>query len=221
MNPKAMLSLMYLSGPSLPIGAFAYSQGLAAAIERGWVADGESFARWMAGTLEYGLARLDLPVLYRLRQAASCGDAAAFARWDDFIKASRETAELHQEELDLGNSLRRLLASQGLMPDMALPNEPGYLAMFAAASVRLGLPDEAAVAGFAWSWAENQAAAACKAVPLGQTEVQRALLAVMDGIVRAVEAAAGIEDHEIGGSLPGLALASSFHETQYSRMFRS
>lgn len=221
MNPKALLSLLYLSGPSLPIGAFAYSQGLAAAIERGWVADGASLLRWMAGTLEYGLGRLDLPVLYRLRQAASRNDAAAFARWDDVVKASRETAELYQEELDLGHSLRRLLAGQGLLPGTSLPAQPGYLAMFAAASVRLGLDDDAAAGGFAWSWAENQAAAACKAVPLGQTEAQRALLGLMDGIVRAVETATELEDHEIGGSLPGLALASSFHETQYSRMFRS
>jgi urease accessory protein len=221
MNAKAMLSLLYLCGPSLPIGAFAYSQGLAAAIEHGRVRDGESLFSWMAGALEYGLARLDLPCLLRLRATASARNPAAFAKWDDLVKASRETAELYQEELDLGRSLRRLLDGQGLSPAFPLPAEPGYVAMFAAASIRLGLEDAAALTGFAWSWAENQAAAAAKAIPLGQTRVQKVLLAMMDKITAAVETAATLDDAEIGGSLPGLALASCLHETQYSRMFRS
>jgi len=221
MEPRTLLSLLHLSGPSLPIGAFAYSQGLAAAIELGFVTNGESLLSWMSGALENGLAGLDLPVLLRLREAGASDDARGFRYWDEYVKASRESAELLQEELDLGRSLRRLLESQGLSLEFGLPDEPGYLAMFAAASVRMGLGDEAACLGFVWSWAENQVAAACKAVPLGQTEAQRVLLAMMDRIPGAVAAAGNVGDEEIGGSLPGLVLASCLHETQYSRLFRS
>jgi urease accessory protein len=40
-------------------------------------------------------------------------------------------------------------------------------------------------------------------------------------LVKAVEVALQREDHDLGPILPGLALGSALHETQYSRLFRS
>jgi len=216
-----LLGLLYLASPALPIGAFAYSGGLAAAIELDWVRDEGSLAAWMGGVLTHGLARLDLPALLRLHGAAASGDAEAFARWNETVLASRETAELLNEELHLGKALWRLLRDQGMLPQMALPKETGYVAMFALAATLLGVEAAEAARGFAWSWAENQAAVACKTIPLGQTSGQRVLLGLMPRIDEAADKAALVADDDIGGSLPGLALASCLHETQYSRLFRS
>ena len=215
------LSLLYLASPALPIGAFAYSQGLAAAIELGWVRDAQGLEDWLDGVLEHGLTRLDLPALVRLMEAAGTGDAAGLARWNARVLAARETAELVLEEIQLGKSLHRLLRDQDLLPPIALPDSPGYVALFALAAHALGIGPREACQGFAWSWLENQVAVAGKAIPLGQTAGQRVLLALLPSIERAAAQARTIEDHEMGGSLPGLALASSLHETQYSRLFRS
>jgi urease accessory protein len=216
-----LLGLLYLVSPALPIGAFAYSGGLAAAIDLDWVWDEPSLHNWMHGVLTQGLARLDLPLLIRAHQAAESRDAAAFAHWNDTVLAARETAELLAEELHLGKALWRLLRDQRLMPDMELPREPGYVAMFALAASILNVDALSAAHGFAWSWAENQAAVACKTIPLGQTAGQRVLLGLMPEISRVAAAAATVADDDIGGSLPGLAMASCLHETQYSRLFRS
>jgi urease accessory protein len=47
------------------------------------------------------------------------------------------------------------------------------------------------------------------------------LSGVAASILPAVEQARELADHELGGTLPGLALASAWHETQYTRLFKS
>jgi urease accessory protein len=63
--------------------------------------------------------------------------------------------------------------------------------------------------------------AAVKAVPLGQTDGQRLLLALGDRIASTVGRAQVLEDDDLANFAPGLALLSARHETQYTRIFRS
>ena len=74
---------------------------------------------------------------------------------------------------------------------------------------------------YAWSWLENQVLAGVKLIPLGQVAGQRLLLELAPRIPAVCERAMRREDDEIGGMLPIVALASSLHETQYTRLFRS
>jgi urease accessory protein len=75
--------------------------------------------------------------------------------------------------------------------------------------------------GYVWSWLENQVMAAIKAVPLGQTAGQRILASVGDELPAVAQRAMTLADDELANFAPGLAIASSRHETQYSRLFRS
>jgi urease accessory protein len=63
--------------------------------------------------------------------------------------------------------------------------------------------------------------AAVKAVPLGQTDGQRMLLSLGSSLEKLVKKTETMQDEEIGNFAPGLAMLSSQHETQYSRLFRS
>jgi urease accessory protein len=87
--------------------------------------------------------------------------------------------------------------------------------------VNVGLTLDTALHGYAWAWCENQALIAVRALPLGHLEGQRMLRALADRIDPAVEVSGRIEDDAIGRTLPGFAMAGMFHETQYSRVFRS
>ena len=58
-------------------------------------------------------------------------------------------------------------------------------------------------------------------VPLGQTAGQRILSAVVAALPAHIEHALGVSDDALGGFAPALALASAWHETQYTRLFRS
>ncbi|WP_043532355.1 urease accessory protein UreF [Litchfieldella xinjiangensis] len=218
----ALLGLMQLVSPALPIGAFAFSQGLESAFELGWVTDEASLGAWLEGVLGDGLARCELPVLARLQTAWSQAEGEAIVAWNDWLHANRETAELASEDLRLGASLARLLGSLELLPSSpALPDDAGYVTVFAWAAHVRRVPTRQALLGFAWAWLENQLAVACKALPLGHTAAQRLIERLRPALVTAVDEALALRDEALGPVLPGLALASALHETQYSRLFRS
>jgi len=80
---------------------------------------------------------------------------------------------------------------------------------------------EKTCAGYTWSWLENIVMAGVKLIPLGQTHGQQILLELGSDIPQALAAAQHLPDDEIGSSTPALAIASSRHESQYTRLFRS
>jgi urease accessory protein len=223
LDAVGVVRLLQLSSPALPVGAFAFSQGLEMAVELGWI-EGEAGSRgWLEGVLGEGLAKLDLPVLARLHRCRTAGDDAEFRRWSEYLLASRESLERRLEDEQLGRALARLLVDRGVygaktpLDDVALP----HAALFAVAAVSFGIPRGETLLGFAFSWAESQVGALSRLVPLGQLAAQRVLTAVANAIPGAVATAEALSDSELGSCLPGLALSSALHETQYCRLFKS
>ena len=96
-----------------------------------------------------------------------------------------------------------------------------YPATFAFAAHFMRVDREAALVAYLWSWLENQVMAALKAVPLGQSAGQRMLACIGGDLPDAAQRASRLRDEELSNFAPGLAIASSRHETQYSRLFRS
>lgn len=219
----ALVRLLQLASPALPVGAYSYSQGLEAAVEAGVVTSAASAERWIGEVLSLSVSTFEAPVLSRLMEAFAAKDLAAAARWNDEFLASRESAELRAETVQMGYSLRRL--AQDLEPGAAAAlealDDASFPAAFAAVASAWSIPRADAIAAYLWAWAENQVMAAVKAVPLGQTDGQRLLLALGDRLPRHVESALAAGDDELANFAPGLALLSSRHETQYSRLFRS
>jgi urease accessory protein len=166
---------------------------------------------------------MEAPVLLRLIAAWKARDAASVSRWNDEFIATRETAELRAETLQMGYSLGTLLRVIDAESARTLDTieEITYPTAFAYAVVREGIDARDALAAYLFAWIENQALAALKAVPLGQTDAQRLLSELGESIAGHVDRAALLGDDELANFAPGLALASSRHETQYSRIFRS
>lgn len=218
-----LLHLMQLVSPALPVGAYAYSQGLEFAVDQGWVDSLAAAEDWIGSVLEYSLGGLDLPVLQRLYRAFAEADEIAAAQWNGYLQSARESHELLLEDVQMGEALHRLLVSLDIAPAKAWSDElsPSFATAFALAAVHWQVSEADAMQGFAWSWLENQVAAAIKLVPLGQTDGQRLLLALMPRLEQAVAAARQVADDDLGVGLPRLAMASAQHETQYSRLFRS
>lgn len=217
----ALARLLQLASPALPVGAYSYSQGLETAVETGVVHDVASAQRWIEDVLELTVARMEAPVFLRLCAAWRAGDGAHAARWNALFLASRESAELRAETVQMGYSLARLLSGLGDTGDLHGLEEIAFPAAFAYAATRWGVAADAALVSYLWAWAENQALAAVKAVPLGQTDGQKMLLALGERIADAAARARTVEDEALGNFAPGLALLSARHETQYSRIFRS
>jgi urease accessory protein len=216
------LRLLQLVSPSLPVGAYSYSQGLEAAVEAGIVRDAPSARRWIGDVLAISMQGMEAPILLRLVDAWERGDAPMAHRWNAEFVASRETAELRAETLQMAYSLRSLLRDLGEdTSSLEAIEDLAYPAAFAFAVARWNIEAREALAAYLFGWLENQMLAALKSVPLGQTDGQRILMGLASRIPAVVEAAAVARDDELSNFAPGLALLSARHETQYSRIFRS
>jgi urease accessory protein len=165
-------------------------------------------------------------MLWRLLGAVQRSEWAEAMDWNDTFRASRETAELRAETEQMGGSLVRLAGDLGLLDDAAretaLAMAPVTLpAAYALAARGLAIDPSDALAAYVWAWLENQVLCAVKSIPLGQLAGQRLLLALGERIPATMELASSIADADVSTFAPGLAIASSRHETQYSRLFRS
>ncbi|MCB2263186.1 MAG: urease accessory protein UreF [Candidatus Thiosymbion ectosymbiont of Robbea hypermnestra] len=220
---EPLLRLMQLVSPALPVGGFAYSQGLEWAVEAGWIRTAGDLEAWLADQLEIALGRLDLPLLIRMQGAVEAGDAGALARWIDWLLAARETSELRAEEVNRGRALADLLAALDLpgagdwRPLLARSQAAG----FAFAAAAWDISPRTAALGYVWAWLENLVLAGVKLVPLGQTQGQRILKGRIGAIPILVDRALDLGDQDIGAASPALAIAAGAHETQYTRLFRS
>jgi len=218
--------LLQLASPTLPVGAYSYSGGLESAIDDRIVTDASTAETWLRDLLEFSIGSFEVPLLIRMMDAIDADDYARLARWNTLFRSGRETAELRTETLQMGNALVTLLKDLSFCnaDELAKLNAigaPAYPAVYAFAAHHMKIERDAAIIGYLWSWLENQVMAALKGVPLGQTAGQRMLANIGADLPAIAERAKTLEDDEITNFAPGLAIASSRHETQYSRLFRS
>ena len=219
----SLLRLMQLVSPCLPVGAYAYSQGLEYAVATGAVRDEATAQHWICGVMEHAVCRLDVPVLLRLHHAWRAADSQAVEHWSAFIYACRESAELQAEDRHLGAALSRLLVSLDIADAKMWISHPhtSFATAFSLAAVRWNIPIRTLAMGYVWTWLENQVAAALKLISLGQTAGQRVLSHAIGQMPAWVEQGMASRDEEIGVFVPMAGIFSALHETQYSRLFRS
>jgi urease accessory protein len=237
--PATLLRLMWLASPALPVGGFSYSEGLEAALDAGRVQGEAAVGDWLLDQLHLSLARADLPACAQAFQAWQAPpDACRLQSLNDWVLATRESAEFRLQTEQMGRSLVEWLRNGEHAGDpriarcAALAPAPSWPVAFALACVLAsGTADtadddakddaEQALLALAFGWAENMAQAAMKSVPLGQAAAQRILTRLTQAIPEAVQQALALPDEARQAFTPGLAILSARHENQYSRLFRS
>lgn len=223
-SSAALLQLMWLASPTLPIGGFSYSEGLEAAVDSGLVSDEASATHWLTDQLHLGLGRGELVVV---AQAIAAWREQAFPRLqalNDWVHHTRESDELRQQTVQMGSSLmswRKSLGEPIVGWDTSALGAITYPVAFASALAATGASVREGLLTFAFGWAENMAQAAIKSVPLGQSAGQRMVMRLKHEIPKVVEAALLRGDEDRQAFTPMLALLSAQHEMQYSRLFRS
>ena len=225
LSPTALMMLMQLASPALPVGGFSYSEGLEAAVEHGLVHDEASAQTWLIDQLLLVQARSDLAVLAQAMAAWAQPDVPRLQQLNDWLLQTRETHEMRLQTEQMGRSLVDWLRNQAqadaarLSICAALP--PTWPLAFALALHTHQAPVRDGLLASAFGWAENMVQAALKSVPLGQRSGQRILAALSAAIPEAVSHAMGLSDDDRQAFAPRLAILSARHETQYSRLFRS
>lgn len=220
---SSLLRLLHLVSPTLPTGAFSYSQGLEWAVEGGWISDRESLESWLLDLASHSMTRVDIPVLQRMYGAVADGDEAALEHWIQILHACRETSELQEEESTRGRAMATLLENLDLLDggiDKSLLRQ-SQLAGYVLAACKWQIDLQHAAQGYLWAWLENQVITGIKIIPLGQTQGQQLLLRLSSELPAIVERGLKVADGDIGASSPAFALACSLHEDQYTRLYRS
>jgi urease accessory protein len=222
----ALLDLIWLASPALPVGGFSYSEGLEAAVDAGLVCNGEQAGDWLADQLHLTLARADLAVLAQALPAWHDIHLGRLTALNDWVLQTRETQELRLQTEQMGRSLIEWLRS--VRPhDAARAQALGHLtypvafALAAGNAYAAGTAPRTIALAYAFGWAENMMQAAIKSIPLGQSAGQRILARLAADIPDAVDRAIALGDDDRQSFSPMLAVLSARHEHQYSRLFRS
>lgn len=231
LGASALLQLIWLASPALPVGGFSYSEGLEAAIDAGHVATEAQAADWLADQLHLVIARSEAPLVAAAFRAWAVHDRERITALNDWCHHTRETAESAQQCAQMGRSLTEWLrhrdAADPRLPVLAaLKPAPAWPVAFGLAAQQTGAPLHESLLAFAFGWAENMVQAAIKAVPLGQAAGQRMLARLSREIPAAMAQAMSVDDDADSltrrqAFTPMLAILSAQHETQYSRLFRS
>src|SRR5450432_1827719 len=226
LTASALLQLMRLASPSLPVGGFSYSEGMEAAAEAGLVASEAQALAWLLDQLRLALTRSDLAIVAKAARAWQRNDIERVAELNTWFTTTRETAEFRQQSEQMGRSLAQWLRHRDppesrLAALETLAPAPTWPVAFALAGVVTGAPIREVLIAFAAGWAENMVQASMKAVPLGQAAGQRVLAGLSGAIPAAVDVALALPFGEMQAFTPMLAILSSQHEAQYSRLFRS
>ncbi len=227
LSSAALLRLIWLASPALPVGGFSYSESLEAAVESGHVTNEAEARAWLLDQLHLALVRADLAVVAKAFDAWQTHDTARIDALNRWVRTTRESHEMRQQAEQMGRSMLEWLRhSEGqsdprLASLAALAPAPTWPVAWALAAVHSGAPVRDALLAHAFGWAENMVQAALKAVPLGQTAGQRILAALSAGMPDAIDRALACADDDRQAFTPMLAILSAQHETQYSRLFRS
>jgi urease accessory protein len=233
MLDSSLMQLMWLASPALPIGGFSYSECLESAVDTARAATESEASGWLVDQLHLTLARSDLPAVAQGIAAWRADDMARVAQLNAWVLQTRESAELRAQTEQMGKSLLEWLknhttATPAQIAALAVNHQgtlgapaPTYPIAYALAASATQAPVRECLLAYAFGWAENMTQAAIKSVPLGQSAGQRILSTLTAEIPAAVDHALAVTDESRQAFAPMLAILSSQHEVQYSRLFRS
>jgi urease accessory protein len=217
--------LLWLS-PSFPVGSFAYSHGLEWAVESGDVADAASLGAWLGDLLAFGAPRNDAILFALAFRAAATGDAVAVADLNRLAVALAGSSERRLETLAQGVAF--LAAARAAWPCESLSLAPAaddqpvaYPIAVALATAGHNLALAPSLEAFVLAFVANMVSAAVRLGPIGQTEGQRVLAALLQDVRRVAAEAAEATLEDLGGCAWRSDIAAMKHETQYSRLFRT
>jgi urease accessory protein len=197
--------------PGYPIGAYSYSHGLEWAVEAGTVTDPASLEVWTRDILVCGAGRSDAILLARTMQA---DDPAPLA---ELAEALAPSAARHLETTALGAAFARATAAAW---GIAVPSMPYPVAVGHAARL-LGLPPLPTATLYLQAFAASIVSAGVRLIPIGQSDGQRILTALLPLAARIADAALAEPLEAVGGTAVGADLAAMLHETQHTRLYRS
>jgi urease accessory protein len=222
----AALPLLIWLSPTFPVGAFAYSHGLEWAVEAGDIADASSLKDWLVDLLGFGTPRSDAILFAAAFRAVDAGDGPQLMEINALAVALTASAERRLETTAQGAAFvaaaRAAWDCEALRRFEAAPEGGGaYPVAVAGAASAHALPLDMSLKAFILAQVANLVSAALRLGPIGQTDGQKILAALLPRIEDLAREAQTAGLAGLGGCAFRSDIAAMRHETQYSRLFRS
>ncbi|ADV33905.1 urease accessory protein ureF [Candidatus Blochmanniella vafra str. BVAF] len=219
----SLLSLMQLVSSNLPVGSFSYSKGLESAIEFGWIKSIENFLDWQKQWIYGELMYLDWPMLKRCYNCAEINDAVKFEQCAVQVLSYRDTYELRVEEQQRGKAMSKLILQWYSPVDENWISGFQYsgLASVAWLGHAWDIPIKNLALGYAYNILESSVIIGLKLLPFGQNIAQQLIRYLSSFFSQVWDRSKSVSDFELGSNFLCKSIASSCHEIQYSRLFRS
>ncbi len=209
-----ILTLTQWLSPAYPVGGFAYSHGLEAAIDEGAVTSSQDTEAWISDVLEHGSGWNDAVFVVAAYNAQSKDE---LTNVDVIARAFCASSERLMETKLLGQAFGTVT---GDVWELDLSQFSYPVSIGQAASLQ-NLPILLTTKMFLQAFASNLVACATRLVPLGQTDAQR-LIRTLTPLCERIALSAQEADLDQLSSTAFLSdIASMKHETQYSRIFRT
>jgi urease accessory protein len=211
--------------PAYPVGAFSYSTGIEWAVESADIADAPTLRNWLEAMLADGVGMTDGIFFSHTHRALARGDDAALAEVAALASAFAPSRERYYETATLGRAF--LEVTGAAWPCAAIDRLQriwrgpfAYPVAVAAACAGHAIPLAPALAAFITAIASNWVSAGIRLVPLGHTDGQRLMHALEPAIAATAQRALTAPLDDIGTATFRADLASIWHETQHTRLFR-
>lgn len=226
MSETSLYRLMVWLSPAYPVGAFAYSSGIEWAVEAGDVEDVRSLQSWLNTILIEGAGACDGILFAQTHRAVVAGNDAVLAQIAGLAAAFAPTRERYYETTALGRAFIDVTGEAWPCAALARLEEVwrgpiAYPIAVAVACAGHGVPLAPALHAFLMAILSNWVSAAVRLIPLGHTDGQRVLQALEPAVAKATRYAFTADLDDVASVTFRADLASMFHETQYTRLFRS
>ena len=214
------------AGLPFPVGAFAYSHGLEWAVEAGDISNAATCEAWIFDLLVHGSGYNDAIIMAAAYRAVTIRDRAALGVVAELAVAMQPSSERHLEAIAQGNAFLTAARAAWEVPSLAFlksawDGDVAYPVAVGALSAGHDIPLSTTLDAFLLAFSATLVSAAVRLGPIGQTDAQRILAALMPTIRKTAILASTSTLDDLGSAAFRSDLASLRHETQYTRLFRS
>jgi urease accessory protein len=228
MNP-ALIRLLQLSDPALPVGGFSHSAGLETYVQLGIVKDAITAEAFVRGMLSQNIHFTDAAIVSLAHDAITTMQADEIKSLDDLCTAVKLPKEMRNASQKLGARLIKIFQpvcnNDWLNQYAAAIQEKQlsghYCIAFGIIASALQIPKEDALTGFYYNAAAGFVTNSVKLIPLGQQTGQELLFSLQPLITQLVLNNLQPDKEMIGVCCPSFDIRSMQHEQLYTRLYMS
>ena len=247
---QALIRLLQLSDPGLPIGGYAHSGGLETYVQMSLVSNRATADNYIRQMLAKNLYYTDAALVALSYKAMRTGEGDRLLELDQLCEAVKLPKETRQASQKLGLRLLKIFmggmvcsgkeekaaggegglfeeaiigrAARQYYASVQARDTPGHYSIaFGVCAATLGIGLREALTGLYYNAAAGMVTNCVKLVPLGQQDGQELLFSLQPLIGELVEGSMEPDRESIGFCCPGFDIRCMQHEHLYSRLYMS